>query len=344
MAVQLHLSNHARSLLEQRSSILQKHFGAAIDADVHLSDPEQLPAALAERVQSAPDYFHGRPIGLAQLLGELDLAGVHGALCWQNPSATEYGDDPVENHRRLLDANRYVAFAADEEPERILPAGWTDPKALGVEGAVALVDALVSELGFPIVKLNPAQNAFPIDGHDSLTVVRRILAWGAVPAFHYGADTPYTPASGLEAVAELCDPQPVIAVHMGGGGASYTAAEELYHETRALGLRRKNIHFILSSRRDSHTVSDLIAFQEAGNPSCANLSWGSDAPYGSIPWNFGGIEALLRAMRHRNFPDPRIQDNPALFDDEAVRDYLGGNIARLYGEACSSVLATATYR
>lgn len=299
-----------------------------IDADTHITDLEAMPAALRQRRDGSPDYYHGRPISAEELVGEMDQAGVDMALCWQNPAATAYVDDEVENFRRLRSANAYVRDAARRHPGRIIPGGWTDPRALGLARALELVDLLVLEFGFLFVKLNPAQNRYPIDSGPVMAVVERIVGHGAIPAFHFGADTGYTPAIGLERVAERFPEHPVLAVHMGGGGAGYLEAEALYHEARELGLRRPNLRYALSARRDTHMESDLITYQAAGAPFSRNLFCASDAPYGRMTWNFGGFRAMLGSLvdsaRH---PDARLRRVPPLFTPETIRNFLGRNFA-----------------
>ena len=302
----------------------------AIDADTHISDLSLLSEGERRRHDDAgAGYYHGRPVSAEELIAEMDLAGVDMALVWQNPSATVYCDNPERNTEALAAANRYVCAAARRHPARLIPAGWVDPKACGLQNTLRLVDILVGEFGFFLVKLNPAQNHFMMDSPEALAVVDRILDWGAVPAFHFGADTPYTPAAALRAVAERHPERPVVAVHMGGGGASYTDAERLYLEARALGLERPNIRYVLSTRRDSHTESDLIAYQSAGDPFRRHLFCASDAPYGRMAWNFGGFRAMLRSLEAAR---------PELFDGEAASNYLGGNFARFAAESCRRLL------
>ncbi len=326
--------------IERRVAYLKSHRDRlVIDGDVHLTDPEAWPQALRRRAAGSPDYFHGRPIDADQLLDEMDAAAVDMALAWQNPAATAYTGDPDRDYEALLAANRYVHRAARAHPTRILPAGWTDPKALGVDGAVRLVDHCVDRLGFAIVKMNPAQNEYPIDTESVVAVVDRIVGRGAIPAFHYGADTPFTPAEGLEAIAERHADHPLIAVHMGGGGASYLDAEPLYAASRALGLRRPNVRFVFSARRDTHTESDLIAYQHAGQPFCRHLICGSDAPYGRISFHFAGYRAMLDHLRQpERHHDPRLRERPGLFDDNAVINYLGRNMADLLIDAYRRLL------
>jgi predicted TIM-barrel fold metal-dependent hydrolase len=117
-----------------------------------------------------------------------------------------------------------------------------DPKACGVEGALRMVETLVTESGCLLVKMNPAQIQFMIDSEPVRRVTERIVELGAIPAFHFGADTPLTPAEGLERIAALNPYHPILAIHMGGGGADYVEADELYRQARELGLRR---HWLL---------------------------------------------------------------------------------------------------
>ncbi len=323
----------AKLSLAELAAFLEARRGRiVIDADVHLSDEVALPAGIRQGLAASPHYFHGKPLSIEQLLAEMDLSEVDMALAWQNPAATHYPGDRAGNYAALLQANAYIRDCAHRYPTRIIPGGWTDPRALGLEGALQMVDVCVHDFGFPVIKLNPAQNGFPIDSPETLAVVDRVLANGAIPAFHYGADTPFTPPAGLAAVVDHCGDWPLLAVHMGGGGASYLAAEESYQQSRQLGLLRPNLHFILSAKRDTHIESDLIAYQEAGAPMCWNLSAASDAPYGRVAWNFGGFRAVLRTLRDRRHPDPRISSGRVVFDEVSQQRYLGGNLARLLAE------------
>ena len=335
------LTKAARERLEAQVGYLEAE-GArlVLDADTHITDPRSLPAAMRQRVEESANYFHGKPLSAEQLLSYLDLAEVDGALSWQNPACTVYPGSEGENYKSLLEADRYTHESSLEYPERIFPAGWTDPRALGVEGACELVDQLVNEFGFPIVKMNPAQNQFPIDSDNVLSVMERIRAHGAAVAFHYGADTELTPASGLEKAAKAFPDMTVIGVHMGGGGASYLEAEELYQESRSMGLRQDNIHFIFSAKRDTHIESDLIEYQLSGPQERQRLSCASDAPYGLPTWNFGGFRTLFSSLKDgRKHPDPRLRERPDLFDEKSVAGYMGANLATLLVHVGKKVLA-----
>ena len=110
----------------------------------------------------------------------------------------------------------------------------------------------------------------------------------------------------------------------------YLEGDELCIQTRALGLNHPNIHFVMSAKRDTHIESDLITYQLAGEPFCRNLCCGSDAPHGKMAWNFGGYRALFRGlMDGRHHTDPRVRNQPRLFDEQAVRNFLGRSFAEL---------------
>lgn len=311
-----------------------------IDGDVHPTDPAAIPPDMAARMAADPGYFHGRPISGEEVIAALDRAGVDMALCWQNPSVTRYGADEARNAEALLAANAAIAALAAQWPQRIIPAGWTDPKALGVARAIALAETCIDRFGMSVVKMNPAQNAYPIDSQMVFDVVDAIVARGAVPAFHFGADTGYTPAEGLGRVAARHPGHPVIGVHMGGGGGHFVESEETYQKARRLGLEQPNVFYILSAKRDVHVRSALVAYAAAGAPFSANLACASDAPYGDIVWNFGGYRALFEALANGD-TDPRLAARPGLFDASMVAGFLGRNLADLVIAADRRLLAAS---
>lgn len=313
--------------------------GLVVDGDVHPTDSEALPAALAARLDEEPGYFHGRPLLSEHLLGTMDRAGVDMALCWQNPAALTYVESKDENGRLLARANDRIAALADAHPTRVIPAGWTDPKALGVRKAVELARSCVQVRGMAVVKMNPAQNSFSIDDPMVLEVVDEIVSLGAIPTFHFGSDTPHTPADGLAIVAERHPQHPLIAVHMGGGGGHFVEAEATYQAARQLGLTHPNIFYILSAIRDPHIESALLAYAEAGTPFVSNLAAGSDAPYGNMTWNMGGFRSLLADLQTPGHADPRLGANPKLISDEIVANVMGGNLMRLVADAYERILA-----
>jgi predicted TIM-barrel fold metal-dependent hydrolase len=307
--------------------------GVVIDADTHATDLTLCP-------NRDPGYYHGRPLSGEELIAEMDAVQVTMANVWQNPSSTPYPGDEDGNTEALLAANRYILSCAVTHPNRFIASGWTDPRACGVANACRIAEICVREFGFLMVKMNPAQNRYPIDSPEVLTVLDRIVELGAIPVFHYGADTPYTPASGLETIAQRLGTHPMAAVHMGGGGAGYVEADNLYRKSIALGLRYPNIRFIFSATRDTYIEEAIIAYQLAGPEFTRNLLCGSDAPYGRMSWNFGGFRAmfasLLDGARH---PDPRVRRHPSLVTEQDVAGYLGSNFAQLTLQGYRHLLA-----
>jgi predicted TIM-barrel fold metal-dependent hydrolase len=335
------MNTSAKNRIQQQLAFLQSNKNnLIIDADTHLTDIENLAPMFREKLQSTPDYYQGRPIDANDLVREMKMAGVDMSLVWQNPAATLYPGAQERNFEHLLAANRYIYDTAVKYPEKFIPGGWTDPKALGFEKALKLAEICVKEFGFAIVKLNPAQNQFPIDSPQVTDMVTEIVKLGAIPAFHYGADTPFTPASGLKNLATRFPESPIIAIHMGGGGAGYMEAEKLYHESRQLGLKHPNIRFVLSAKRDTHIESDLITYQMAGEPFKNNLFCASDAPYGRQTWNFGGYRFMFESLLNGgNHTDERLRNNPHLFKNEDVKGYMGGNFAGFIIRGYENLLA-----
>lgn len=323
--------------LEQITRLIETVDGHAaeliIDADVHATDTRRHPALDVDH------YYHGRPVSGEDIVREMDSAGVSLANIWQNPAATIYTESEEENAESLLAANAYVADCARRFPGRFIASGWTDPRACGVPNAIRIAEICVRHFGCAIVKMNPAQNRFPMDSPEVVRVADRIVELGAAPAFHFGSDSEFTPISALNALAQRYAPHPIVAVHMGGGGASYIEAEQTYHEARALGLQHPNIRYIFSAMRDTYIEETLITYQIAGPPYSHSLFCGSDAPYGRMSWNFGGFREMFRSLcdgaRH---PDVRVRSRPGLFHNGAAQAYMGGNFAAFVLETYQRVL------
>ncbi len=108
-----------------------------IDADVHISPTPQ----------------GGNSIAVDELLRRMDRAGIDKAVTWLQPP---YVRDEIHQ------GNAYVAQSMRDHPDRILGFGWADPN-LGVAKAIDDVRRSVEEHGCYGVKLNGAQNAYPID-------------------------------------------------------------------------------------------------------------------------------------------------------------------------------------
>lgn len=328
----------ATSIREKIKFLNENKSQLIIDSDTHLTNIENLDPVFKERYNSTPNYYHGKPIGLDQILIEMSISDVDMCLIWQNPAVTRYSNNKTENFNNLLKSNRYIFETAQIYPTKFIPAGWVDPVAIEMNDALKLVDICAEEFGFPFIKMNPAQNKYPIDSQQVFKMVERIIHHGAFPAFHFGADTPFTPLSGLLNIAKTYPDTPIIAVHMGGGGSGYVEAEHLYNTTREAGLKYQNLKFIESAKRDTHIESDFITYEIAGKPYNTNIMCASDAPYGKISWNFGGFRAMFKSLENKNHPDVRLKNRPNLFSQQVAQRYMGGNMASLAIEAYTSIL------
>ncbi|WP_319501286.1 amidohydrolase family protein [uncultured Draconibacterium sp.] len=323
------MTPNAKNRIEQQLTFLKANKNnLTIDADTHISDIANLEDPLREKYLESDNYYHGKPISAKDLMAEMNMAGVDMCLSWQNPATTVYEIDHEKNFEKLFKANQYIYDMATKYPDRIIPAGWTDPKNLGVELAIKMAEICVKKFGFFIVKMNPAQNEYPIDSDAVVSVFNKIIELGGVPAFHFGGDTPYTTAEGFEVMAKIHPEHPVIGVHMGGGGPSYIDGEIHYHKARELGLRMPNIKFIQSAKRDTHMESDFIAYELAGEPYSKNIFCASDAPYGRQSWNFGGFRLMFDSLKNgEKHTDRRLKENPNLFNENVAQNYLGRNFA-----------------
>lgn len=321
----------AKQRIEKQLKFLKENkSNLVIDADTHISDVENLTEPHRSRYFETDNYYHGKPISAEDLITEMKMANVDMSLIWQNPAVTVYGKNRQKNFETLLAANRYIFESVKKYPEKLIPGGWTDPKNLGLELAMEIAEICVMEFGFLFVKMNPAQNEYPIDSNNVVSVFNKIVELGGIPAFHFGGDTPFTRAEGFEKLAQLHPQHPVMGIHMGGGGPSYMEGEIHYQKARELGLKYTNIKFIQSAKRDTHIESDFITYQLAGEPFSKNIFCASDAPYGRQTWNFGGFRAMFKSLIDgKNHTDKRIQKYPELFNDEIVQNYLGRNFAEL---------------
>ena len=351
------MKEEIKQLIKNRIDYLENNKNhLIIDGDTHPSDVDALDPEIRGPYQSTPNYYQGRPISAPDLVREMDLAGVDACTSWHNPSSIQYEavneinylrPSPANrvNYKKLHASNKYVFESSKTYPERILPAGWTDPLALGIEMAEEMARICIEEFGFLIVKMNPAQNEFHLNDPGVLRITKLIAALGGIPAFHFGGDTKYSPASAMEEVADQLGDHPVLAVHMGGGGSHYVDGDPLCQEARELGLRRTNIFYVLSAIRDCHIESNLITYQLAGEPHRQQVACGSDAPYGKMTWNFGGFRSLFNGLlKGEQHTDPRLREHPDLFDEYSVQNYMGRNLANFLIKGYKALLAVRDHR
>lgn len=251
-----------------------------IDADCHIS----------------PSPEGGNSLYIEDLIARMDYAGVDMAMTWLQPP---YRREMIE------ESNRYVFEASKKFPDRILGYGWADPN-LGVGKAKDMVRRCVLEYGFYGVKLNGAQNYYPIDDPElALPVIGEIAKLGGRVAFHIGADSynnthPYR----LAKVAARFPETTIFAVHM--GGASFDDMSDIVIE---VAEKHPNILLIGSAVR---AIPILTAVKKLG---AGRVCFGSDTPFELMHVEVAKYRALLADQ-----VSPRECD-----------DIMGGNISREFG-------------
>lgn len=105
-------------------------------------------------------------------------------------------------------------------------------------------------------------------------------------------------------------------------------------------LAHPNLFFPISAKRDAHLASDLVTYAAAGAPYAQNIALATDTPYCDMTWTMGAWRALLSALAQgETYPDPRLADNPTLFDASMVKGIMGGNLAKLIAAAYARILA-----
>ena len=251
-----------------------------IDADVHISPTPQ----------------GGNSISADELLRRMDRAGVDKAVTWLQPP---YVRDEIDA------GNAYVARAMRAHPDRILGFGWADPN-LGVERAIADARRAVEEYGFHGVKLNGAQNGYPIDDpHLALPVIEQVARSGAILALHVGADAyDHTHPSRVAAIARAYPDLRILVVHMGG-----VAFPDLSAAAIVVAGEHPNLTLVGSAVR---SIPILRAIRALG---ADRVCFGSDTPFELMHVELARYRALLDGE----------------LSEAEQGQVLGGNIARLFG-------------
>ena len=168
------------------------------DADTHIS-PYKVP---------------DKKLSREDLVASMKKNNVDYSLCWLYP----HGVDNVS------ESNDYVGEAAAMD-QHLIPFGWVNIR----EGHdKALKDAAIcfDELHCRGIKINGAQNDYPIDLPDCLEVASIISSHNGMVAFHIGADSPdNTSPKRASVIAEAYPDMPVLMVHMGGAGEPDRSAD-----------------------------------------------------------------------------------------------------------------------
>ena len=251
-----------------------------VDADVHISPTPQ----------------GGNSIGVDELLRRMDRAGIDKAVTWLQPP---YVRDEIDQ------GNAYVARAMRDHADRILGFGWADPN-LGVPKAIADARRAIEEHGCYGVKLNGAQNGYPIDDPQlALPVIEAVARSGAVLALHVGADAyDHTHPSRVATIARAYPDLRILVVHMGGA-----AFHDLSAPAIAVAHEYRNLTLVGSAVR---SIPILRAIRALG---ADRVCFGSDTPFELMHVELAKYRALLEGEL------PVAEQGHVL----------GGNIARLVG-------------
>jgi len=249
-----------------------------IDADVHLSP---VPG--------------GNRILVGEALRRMDRAGVDKALTWLQPLYIP----------EVAQSNAYIYKATRQHPDRILGFGWADPH-LGVDKAKDMVKKCVYEYGFYGVKLNGAQNSFPIDSPVlSMPVIEEIARAGKLLAFHVGADSfENTHPFRVAKIARQFPETQILMVHMGGA-----AVPDLGNAAIEFAQECPNLHLIGSG------IGVTRVWKAIKTLGSTRVSFGSDTPFRFMRVEVAKYNALL---------DGEVSE-------EEKHDVMAGNIMRLFG-------------
>jgi predicted TIM-barrel fold metal-dependent hydrolase len=249
-----------------------------IDADCHISSHK----------------FDGAAITAAELIAQMDRAGVDKALVWLKPPYNK--DIEPENHA--------IYQAAKQHAGRLLPFGWANPR-LGASATSDTIRRCFEEYGFYGIKFNGAQDDYVIDDPKlALPAIEQAAAYGKPIAFHIGADFyENTHPCRLGRIAAAFPQIPFIMIHMGGAGLP-----SLDRSAIEVASAQPNIT-IIGSAIGEHAI--LRAIEALG---ARRICFGSDTPFRLMHVQLAMYRALMRDL------DPADQSS-----------VLGGNLARLLG-------------
>lgn len=192
----------------------------------------------------------------------LEAAGVSKAVCWLMPQGV---DDVSESNSYIYEKCRSIPM--------FVPFGWANI----VEGEnKAVKDAIrcLDEYNFKGVKLNGAQNEYPIDSLPALHVCEEIAKRKGIIAFHIGTDSPnFTNPYRAGVVANLFPETTIVMIHMGGASTDdHNVSEHVIKVAKTC----PNMVLIGSAIKAKYAK---IAIEELGNE---RVMFGSDLPFGDV--------------------------------------------------------------
>ena len=227
-----------------------------IDADTHISQTDDEGTILAE-----------------ELINQMDKSKVDKAVCWLQPP-----------YMRTIDPSlKYIYESVKKYPDRLLGFGWVDPH-FGIKKGKETVRKCLEEYGFYGVKLNGAQNSFPIDNENiSFPIIEEIAKAGSILALHIGADAyDYTHPFRAANIAKRFPEMPILMVHMGG-----VTSPELSSVCIETAEKCKSMHLVGSCVRYTSVVK---AIKKLG---ASRVSFGSDTPFSFMHADVSAYKAFL---------------------------------------------------
>lgn len=235
-------------------------------------------------------------INAEELVELLSGAGVDKALCWLMPLGVT----------DVSESNRYL-YESAKKHDLLVPFGWANVRE-GLQKALRDAKQCLSEFGFAGVKLNGAQNEYPIDSPEAMAVCDCIAGLGGIIAFHIGSDAPdFTSARRASVVAAAFPETPIIMVHMGGVGVG---TADFADDVIAAALAHPNMILTGSAIAIGRVEKaiDILGPER--------VMYGSDAPFSSVTRCLGEYRTMLEK-----------------YDGNSRDLVMGGNAQRLFGYA-----------
>ena len=247
-----------------------------IDADTHISPPNDEITMCAE-----------------ELIDQMDKSKVDKAICWLQPL-----------YMRTIDPSlRYIYESVQKFHGRLLGFGWVDPH-FGIKKGKETIKKCLNEYGFHGIKLNGAQNYFPIDNEEyCFPLIEEIAKAGSILALHIGADAyDFTHPFRAAKIASHFPEMPILMVHMGG-----VSSPELSSSCIEIAEKHLSMHLIGSC---VNYISVVNAIKKLG---ASRVSFGSDAPFSIMHSEVSAYQAFLNDY----------------FTMEDKKKVMGENISRL---------------
>lgn len=233
------------------------------DTDTHMSPYRNFPKA----------------ISASELDDRLAEANVDKALCWLLPQDV---DDVSES-------NQYI-YESCKTRSRFVPFGWANIME-GEEKALRDTAVCMDEYGFRGVKLNGAQNYYPIDSLPAMHVCEQIAKRNGIIAFHIGYDEPLMTSPFRAATVAQAFPQtPIIMVHMGGASSSSENASR-----RVIDVAKLCPNMYLTGSA-IETCCVQLAIEELG---AHRVMYGSDVPFGDPVTCIQNYREMLKSFPSR---------------------------------------------